>query len=86
MRPLKAFVAKSFASTDEQKTRKVERLLDGFRPLGLAWETAERAEIESVSQKVRHQIDECDVFVGIFTAQALRILRGLRQRAKLSIA
>jgi len=45
----------------------VENLLDGFRPLGLTWGTAEPAEIESVSQKVRQRIDECDVFVGIFT-------------------
>lgn len=67
MRPLKAFVAKSFASMDEGKTQKVERLLDRFRPLGLTWETAERAEIESVSQKVRQRIDECDIFVGVFT-------------------
>lgn len=67
MRPLKAFVAKSFDPKDECKTRLVEDLLDSFRPLGLQWESAERAEIESVSQKVRQKIDECDVFVGIFT-------------------
>src|SRR5260370_573034 len=67
MRTLKAFVAKSFALGDESKTRKVEDLLNGVRPLGLTWETAERAEIESVSQKVRQNLDDCDVFVGIFT-------------------
>jgi tetratricopeptide (TPR) repeat protein len=67
MRPFKAFVAKSFESKDERKTRQIEDLLDSFRPLGLQWESAERAEIESVSQKVRQKIDECDVFVGIFT-------------------
>ena len=67
MPPLKAFVAKSFASIDGEKTRKIENVLDGFRPLGLTWETAEQAEIESVSQKVRKKIDDCDIFVGIFT-------------------
>lgn len=67
MRPLKAFVAKSFDPDDARKTRQVEDLLDSFRPLGLQWESAERAEIESVSRKVREKIDESDIFVGIFT-------------------
>jgi hypothetical protein len=67
MRPLKVFVAKSFDPIDEQKSRQIEDLLDSFGALGLQWESAERAEIESVSQKVRQKIDDCDVFVGIFT-------------------
>jgi hypothetical protein len=67
MRTLRAFVAKSFHADDDAKVALILDLLHSFRPLGLVWESAERAEIESVSKKVRQKIDECDVFVCIFT-------------------
>ena len=62
-----AFVAKSFAEVDQPKVRVIENLLTAFKPMGLLWDSAERAEIESVSQKVQKMISERDVFVGVFT-------------------
>ena len=67
MPKITAFVARSFASEDEPKILPIINFLDSFRPLGFVWETAEPAEVESVSEKVRQKIDECDAFVGIFT-------------------
>ncbi len=67
MRVTKAFVARSFNPDDDEKVRPIEELLSSFAPLGLVWETAERAEIEAVSRKVQQKIDDCDVFVCIFT-------------------
>jgi hypothetical protein len=67
MRTLRAFLARSFQSADNEKIRPIQELLESFRPLGFVWETAERAELESVSKKVQQKIDECDVFVGVFT-------------------
>ena len=67
MRVLKAFVARSFQKADDEKVKPIQDILNSFSSLGLIWETAERAEIESVSKKVQQKIDECDVFVAIFT-------------------
>lgn len=62
-----AFVAKSFAREDQPKIRIIEDFLSSFKTQGFLWESAERAEIESVSQKVRQMIASRAVFVGIFT-------------------
>ncbi len=88
MTQLNAFVAHSFDPQDEGRIRPVLNFLDTFRDAGFLWQTAERAEVESVSQKVRRMIDEANVFVGFFTkrypvisleptfADAWRVLRG----------
>src|ERR1035437_9942847 len=70
MKTLKAFVAKSFHAADRPKTERIESFLSRFEKLGFIWGTAEAAEVESVSAKVRGLIDEADIFVGIFTRRA----------------
>ena len=67
MTQLNAFVARSFALQDEQRIRPVLDFLDTFRKAGFFCETAEAAEVESVSEKVRRMINERDVFIGFFT-------------------
>lgn len=62
-----AFVARSFNQHDEQKISQILSFLDSFKTNGFFWRSAERAEVESVSKKVRDMIDGSDVFVGIFT-------------------
>jgi Flp pilus assembly protein TadD len=83
-----AFVAKSFDREDEAKISLITKFLDSFQKLGFIAQTAERAEVERVSEKVRSLIDQSDVFVGIFTrrhpvyrfrgrlATAISIMRG----------
>jgi len=67
MTQVSAFVARSFAPQDEQRIRPILQFLDTFREAGFFWKTAEPAEVESVSEKVRRMIDEADVFIGLFT-------------------
>lgn len=62
-----AFVAKSFDPRDEAKIAPIERFLESFHKLGFVAESADKGEVESVSEKVRSQIDKSDVLVGIFT-------------------
>lgn len=69
MDKLAAFVAHSFNPEDECKVEPILKFLDSLRGVGFVWQTAERAEVESVSKKVRRIIDDCDVFVGNFTAR-----------------
>jgi hypothetical protein len=67
MPKITAFVARSFNEEDEPKIEPIVGFLRSFRGAGFFAETAERAEVESVSKKVRDMIDASDVFVGIFT-------------------
>lgn len=67
MQKITAFVARSFASTDDYKIQPILNFLDSFRSVGFVWQTAKPAEVESVSKKVRDMIDASDVFVGILT-------------------
>src|SRR5713101_3299339 len=62
-----AFVARSFDPADDAKIEPIIRFLDSYRNLGFIPDSAEQSEVESVSVKVRTQIDESDVLVGIFT-------------------
>lgn len=62
-----AFVAKSFDPADEAKIDPIANFLESFSKLGFIVQSAERSEVESVSEKVRSLIDKSDVFVGIFT-------------------
>ncbi len=62
-----AFVAKSFDPVDEIKVAPITKFLDSFRTLGFIAHSAERSEVESVSEKVRKLIDESHVLVGILT-------------------
>jgi tetratricopeptide (TPR) repeat protein len=82
MKTLTAFVAKSFRPEDREKTEIVEQFLDRFKRLGFFWTTAEQAEVESVSQKVRDLIDRSDAFVGILTKRhpLYENVRGVRNR------
>ena len=64
---LTAFVARSFDPVDNFKINPIIKFLDSFHLLGFIHRTAERAEVESVSKKVREMIDSSEVFVGIFT-------------------
>jgi tetratricopeptide (TPR) repeat protein len=64
---MKAFVARSFAADDDQRIRPILDFLTTFHKAGFFWETAEPAEVESVSVKVRRLIDASDVFIGFFT-------------------
>ena len=67
MRQLNAFIARSFAPEDEERIRPVLEFLDTFRQAGFFCESAEAAEVLSVSKKVRRMIDEKEVFIGFFT-------------------
>ena len=67
MTQLNAFVARSFDSHDEQRIRPVLDFLGTFQKAGFFCETADAAEVESVSKKVRRMIDERSVFIGFFT-------------------
>lgn len=83
-----AFIARSFDPGDEVKIDPIIKFLDSFKTLGFISQSAERSEIESVSEKVRSLIDQSDVLVGILTrrhplyrfegrwAPATRILTG----------
>lgn len=73
---LSAFVARSFAATDEQRIRPVLNFLESFKKVGFLWESAEPAEVESVSAKVQRMIDERDVFIGFLQGDTRRGLRG----------
>jgi hypothetical protein len=59
-----AFVGQSFSSSDEKVTRCIQSVL---RALGVKVVTGERPRAESVSVKVKRQIEEQSIFVGIFT-------------------
>ena len=61
-----AFIAKSLDPDDEAKIDPIIKLLESFKTLGFIAESADRAEVESVSEKVRGLIDKSDVLVGIF--------------------
>src|SRR5580704_3091042 len=67
MAQLNAFIARSFAQQDELRIRPLLDFLGTFQKAGFFCETAEAAEVESVSKKVRRMIDERDVFIGFFT-------------------
>jgi len=67
MPQLNAFIARSFAPQDEDRIRPVLEFLDTFRKLGFFCESADAAEVESVSKKVRDMIEEKQVFIGFFT-------------------
>lgn len=85
---LKAFIARSFSPTDEERLRPILGFLDTFKSVGFVCQSAEAAEVESVSAKVRRLIDESDVFIGFFTRRypvydfslgvraALKVVRG----------
>jgi tetratricopeptide (TPR) repeat protein len=62
-----AFVARSFDPRDEERIRPILGFLNTFRDVGFIWETAEPADVQSVSEKVREMIDSHDVFIGFFT-------------------
>jgi tetratricopeptide (TPR) repeat protein len=62
-----AFIARSFSSLDEQRLRRTLDFLATFERAGFFCESAEPAEVESVSVKVRRIIDQNDVFIGFFT-------------------
>ena len=66
-KPIKAFVAKSFADEDEARLQPLLKFLDTFKPLGVVFESADRAEAEGVSDKVRRMIYDAIIFVVIFT-------------------
>lgn len=66
-KPLKAFVARSFAKDDQARLATLLDFLNTFAKLGLICESAEPAEAEQVSEKVQRQISLCDLFIGLFT-------------------
>ncbi len=80
MPKITAFVARSFEAVDISKIEPITKFLDSFRDLGFVWETAERAEVESVSKKVRGMIDRDEVFIGILTKRypVYRVNRSIR--------
>ena len=69
MASLTAFVARSFDPGVEQRIRPILEFLTTYRKAGFFCETAEPAEVESVSKKVQRLISEKDVFIGFFTRQ-----------------
>src|SRR5712671_5417481 len=67
MQTTRAFIARSFSETDEPKIAPIVKFLDNFSALGFLAASAEKAEPELVSKKVRDKIDSADVFVCILT-------------------
>jgi tetratricopeptide (TPR) repeat protein len=67
MAQLTAFVARSFDPTVEHKIQPFLKFLSTYKKAGFFWESAEPAEVESVSRKVQRLIKEKDVFIGFFT-------------------
>ncbi len=70
MPKITAFIARSFDAHDERKIEPILDFLQSFRSSGFVAEDADKAEVESVSKKVRDKIDAADVFVGIFTRRS----------------
>jgi tetratricopeptide (TPR) repeat protein len=64
---IRAFVARSFAAVDEARIQPLVDFLETFSPLGLIFESADHAESEGVSTKVKRMIDDANIFVAIFT-------------------
>lgn len=69
MPKITAFIARSFDEKDEPRIQPILKFLDTFHDLGFLCETAEKAEVESVSAKVRRKIEEKDVLIAILTAR-----------------
>jgi tetratricopeptide (TPR) repeat protein len=67
MPKMTAFIARSFSKEDEARLRPTLEFLESFRNFGFVCESAEPAEVESVSRKVRRIIDQSDVLIGFFT-------------------
>ncbi|MCU1307887.1 MAG: hypothetical protein JWN45_2582 [Acidobacteriaceae bacterium] len=80
---VKAFVARSFDPKDEDRIRPLLSFLESPQSIGFIAETAQRAEVESVSIKVQRMIDDAQVFVGIFTTRhpIVEPPEGFRRRA-----
>src|ERR1039458_4474085 len=66
-KPIKAFIARSFTKTDEEKLRPLLDQLNTFAQLGFICESAKPAESEQVSEKIQRMIHDADVFIGFFT-------------------
>ena len=64
---IKAFIARSFADADSKKLQPLLSYLSTFDNVGFHCVDAEGAEVDSISEKVRRKIDDCDVLIGIFT-------------------
>lgn len=86
MRAITAFIGRSFAQGDQIKIQPLLAQLDVFAPLGFTYRSAEPAEAEQVSVKVRRIIDDCDVFVGIFTKRHPVFEPGIRLLDRLNFA
>jgi hypothetical protein len=86
MPKITAFVARSFNQADEPKIEPIFSYLRSFRKAGFFADTAEPAEVESVSKKVRDMIDASDVFVGIFTQRWPVYENGLSLPAAIRLA
>ena len=67
MPQMSAFIARSFDPRDESRIQPLLEHLQTFEKVGFFCETAEAAEVESVSKKVRRMIDEREVFIGFLT-------------------
>jgi hypothetical protein len=83
MTQLNAFIARSFDHRDEQRIRPVLDFLDTFQKAGFFCETAEAAEVESVSKKVRRMIDEKDVFYWFFHPAESSVRDQIRDKCSL---
>ncbi len=67
MPKIQAFIARSFNEQDEINLKPILDFLRSFEILGFFCVHADRAEVESVSRKVRQLIDNCEVLIGFFT-------------------
>ena len=64
---VKAFIARSFAESDEQRLGPLLELLRTFEKLGFVCESAKPAEANAISEKVQRLIRDSKVFIGMFT-------------------
>ena len=61
---MKIFVGHSFADRDEEL---VNAILSFLGKKGISYQTGEKAQNQSVSEKVKLRIDDNEVFLGVFT-------------------
>lgn len=85
MAPISAFIARSFDPADEERIRPILQFLETFKDVGFFCESASRAEVESVSKKVRDMIDERQAFIGFFTRRYPAYPRTSRMRSAFQI-
>jgi hypothetical protein len=74
MNVIKAFVGYSFSEEDEDTISRFHKYFDSLKgTIGFEYDHAEKAEANTLSQKVRAKIEGKNLFIGIFTKKGRKI-------------